>query len=90
MELEHQHDRRLPDTDSEPNGDGVAIGHAGYPDADSDSNAHDYTDSYPNGNAHSYSSSYAFADSDTFGFALGHAMRHHGLHVCERGAHHHQ
>jgi len=37
MELEHQHERRLPESD--PDSDGFANGHPGYPNSNSDGNA---------------------------------------------------
>jgi hypothetical protein len=57
MELEHQHDWRLPDTDSEPNGFGFADAdypnsntdsHTGYPNTDTNSHA-SHTNTDPNG-----------------------------------------
>jgi hypothetical protein len=54
MEFEHQHERRLPDTDTEPNGYGFtdtsyansdSNGHTSYP----NSNTDNHTDTDPNG-----------------------------------------
>ena len=54
MELEHQHDRRLPDTDSEPNCDGVANGHTGYPNSNADSSHSNADSSHTNTNTNTY------------------------------------
>jgi len=93
MDVEHQHERRLPDADSDS--DGIAHGHTGYPNSNADSHTgypNSNPDSYANGNAHSDRATDSFAHRDRvcYGNPFGHALRHHGLHVCERGAHHHQ
>jgi hypothetical protein len=58
MELEHQHERRLPNTESEPNGFGFADtghpnsntdSHTGYPNSNTDSHG------YPEPNGHGIS-----------------------------------
>jgi len=41
MELEHQHERRLPNAD--PNSDGVANGHTSYPNTNANCNSNTYT-----------------------------------------------
>jgi hypothetical protein len=99
MELEHQHKRRLPNSDAEPNSYGVANGYAGYPNSnshtDSDPNGHSISDSNT-GDTYSHPNGHGISDRDTSDTNSDsntnrNANTRSNLHgdVCEPGVDHH-